>query len=176
MREPEVGDELGVYRLEALAGEGGMGRVFRAVHKKLARTVALKLLRSRYASHPDAIARFFQEARAVNVIRHPNIVEITDFVEAPGGHSYYIMEWLDGDSLQARLERDGVLPPEDVVEIGGQVASALAAAHRAGFIHRDLKPENIHLLRRDGKLVVKILDFGVALLQGTHDGAVSGAK
>src|SRR5438105_6679576 len=98
--EPRVGDMLGPYRLEAVAGEGGMGRVFCATHTKLGKRVALKVLRRRYASRPEAIARFFQEARAVNVIRHPNIVEITDFVEAAeGGDSYYIMEWLEGKTL-----------------------------------------------------------------------------
>jgi serine/threonine-protein kinase len=172
-KEPDVGDDLGVYHLEALAGEGGMGRVYRAVHGKLGRKVALKLLRRRYAGNPDAIARFFQEARAVNVIRHPNIVEITDFVEGAGGDSYYIMEWLDGESLDARLKRQGTLPTDEVIAIGAQVASALDAAHKAGFVHRDLKPENIYLVDRGG-LKVKILDFGVALLQGTSDGAVAG--
>jgi eukaryotic-like serine/threonine-protein kinase len=174
-REPGVGDDLGVYRLEALAGEGGMGRVFRAVHQKLGRRVALKLLRRKYAARPDAIARFFQEARAVNVIRHPGIVEITDFVEGPpGGDSYYIMEWLDGETLEARLLRDRKLPANQAAEVGRQVASALGAVHRGGFVHRDLKPENVFLIEREGRITAKILDFGVALLQGTHDGAVAG--
>src|SRR5262245_12367641 len=111
-QEPRVGDMLGAYRLEAVAGEGGMGRVFCAIHTKLNKRVAVKVLRRRYASRPEAIARFFQEARAVNVIRHPNIVEITDFVEGPpGGDSYYIMEWLEGRTLEQHLARDRVLAP-----------------------------------------------------------------
>jgi serine/threonine-protein kinase len=173
--EPRVGDMLGAYRLETIAGEGGMGRVFRAVHTKLNKRVAVKVLRRRYASRPEAIQRFFQEARAVNVIRHPNIVEITDFVEGPsGGDSYYIMEWLEGSTLAQRLARDHMLPIPTVVTIGRQLASALAAVHQAGFVHRDLKPDNVFLIELDGRLVAKILDFGVAVLQGPTDGAVAG--
>ena len=176
---PSVGDMLGNYRLEAVAGEGGMGRVFMATHTKLDKRVAIKVLRRRYSRRPEAIARFFQEARAVNVIRHPNIVEITDFFEGPtGGDSYYIMEWLDGMTLGARLQGERVLPVEIVVAIGRQIASALAAVHKAGFVHRDLKPDNIficHQLGQPGRINAKILDFGVAMLQGgPSDGAVAG--
>src|SRR5262245_5603232 len=173
--EPAVGDMLGAYRLDAVAGEGGMGRVFRATHTKLDKRVAIKILRRRYSRRPEAIARFFQEARAVNVIRHPNIVEITDFVEGePGGLSYYIMEWLEGVSLAERLRRDKALPVDLVIHIGRQMASALAEVHAVGFVHRDLKPDNIFLIEAGGRTDAKILDFGVAMLQGPTDGAVAG--
>ena len=176
---PSVGDMLGNYRLDAIAGEGGMGRVFQATHTKLDKRVAIKVLRRRYSRRPEAIARFFQEARAVNVIRHPNIVEITDFLEGPtGGDSYYIMEWLDGMTLAARLHRDRVMRIETVVGIARQIASALAAVHKAGFVHRDLKPDNIFICEppdQPGWLSARILDFGVAMLQGgPSDGAVAG--
>src|SRR4051812_26721456 len=172
---PTVGDMLGNYRLDAVAGEGGMGRVFRATHVKLDKRVAVKVLRRRYSRKPEAIARFFQEARAVNVIRHPNIVEITDFVEGPpGADSYYIMEWLEGKSIEQRRSREGVLSATTAIGIGRQIASALAAVHKAGFVHRDLKPDNVFLIEREGLLVAKILDFGVAMLQGPTDGSVAG--
>lgn len=174
-REIATGDQLGAFRLDALADEGGMGRVFRAVHVKLNRTVAIKILRRKYSARPENIARFFQEARAVNVIRHPGIVEITDFFEAPpGGDSYYVMEWLDGETVGKRLERGGPFPTDDVVRIARQVASALAAAHRAGFVHRDVTPGNLFLLRGTERLTTKVLDFGVATLEGSADDAVAG--
>ncbi|MSP63486.1 MAG: PEGA domain-containing protein [Myxococcales bacterium] len=173
-REAEAGDDLGAYHLDALADEGGMGRVFRARHRKLGRTVAIKVLRRKYAARPDALARFFQEARAVNVIRHPNMVEITDFFEAPGATSYYVMEWLDGVSLATHLDRQGALAVEEVVNIATQVASALDVAHRVGFVHRDVTPGNLFLVRREGRTLVKVLDFGVAILDGADDGKVVG--
>ena len=173
--EPNVGDMLGPYRLESVAGEGGMGRVFCSTHTKLDKRVAIKILRRRYSRRPESIARFFQEARAVNVIRHPNIVEITDFLEGPtGGDSYYIMEWLEGSTLAERLRRDKTLSVDLVVHVGRQMAAALAEVHKAGFVHRDLKPDNIFLITVEGRTDAKILDFGVAMLQGPTDGAVAG--
>src|SRR4051812_49821631 len=137
---PTVGDMLGNYRLDAVAGEGGMGRVFRATHVKLDKRVAVKVLRRRYSRKPEAIARFFQEARAVNVIRHPNIVEITDFFEGPtGGDSYYIMEWLEGMTLAARLANERVLPVGTGGAVGRQGAAGLSAVHKTRLVHPDLQ-------------------------------------
>ena len=173
--ELEVGDTLGPYRLEALAGEGGMGRVFRATHTDEGRPVALKVLRRRYARRPEAIARFFQEAQAVNRVHHPNIIEITDFVEGPpGGDSYYIMRWLEGETVAARLARTRVLPASLVLHLGRQVASALAAVHARGVIHRDLKPDNLFLIERSGRTDATLIDFGVAQADGERDGVVAG--
>jgi serine/threonine-protein kinase len=165
--EPEPPQELvlGAYRLQGLLGEGGMGRVFRAEHTALGRPVALKMLREDYASHPDAVARFFNEARVVNRIRHENIVEITDFIEQPGGENYYIMELLEGRSLADVLASEGPLPAERAVGIATQMCAALEAAHHQGVVHRDLKTENVFLVERLGcPDFVKILDFGVAKL------------
>jgi serine/threonine protein kinase len=166
-REAEVGETLGVYRLEALAGEGGMGRVFRAVHEKLDRTVALKILRRKYAGRPEAVSRFLEEARAASRIRHPHLVEVTDFVSGePDGDSYYIMEWLEGIDLAALLRRRGTLPADVVISFGRQLASVLAALHQAGIVHRDIKPENIFVIEVDGDYYLKLLDLGVALPTG----------
>src|SRR5262249_26251690 len=148
-------------------GEGGMGRVYVGEHIKLGRRVAVKMLRAEYATNPAAVSRFFAEARAVNRISHENIVEITDFLEKPGGDNCYIMELLRGEDLGRRLLENRFQPLAIVVDIGAQIASALAAVHAAGIIHRDLKPDNIFLTERRGRPnFVKLLDFGVAKLSG----------
>lgn len=166
-REAEVGETLGVYRLDALAGEGGMGRVFRAVHEKLDRTVALKLLRRKYAGRPEAVSRFLEEARAASRIRHPHLVEVTDFVSGESeGDSYYIMEWLEGIDLAALLQRRGTLPADVVISFGRQLASVLAALHQTGIVHRDIKPDNVFVIEVDGDYHLKLLDLGVALPTG----------
>jgi serine/threonine-protein kinase len=166
--EPGVGSRLGPYYLQALVGEGGMGRVFRAVHGKLGRLVAIKLMR-RSVSFGDGVQRFLREARVVNKARHQNLIEVTDIVEAPaGGDSYYVMEWLEGQNLHERmLECNGHMPIAEYLRILIEVTHGLQAAHEAGLVHRDLKPENIFLADRIGGLarerIVKIIDFGVAL-------------
>ncbi len=160
-----AGTLIGTYRIVAFLSEGGMGRVYVAEHTKLGRRVAIKMLRNELASNPIAVARFFAEARTVNQISHENIVEITDFLENPGGDNCYIMELLKGEDLATRLSRDPVPPLARTLGIALQIASALTAVHGAGIIHRDLKPENIFLIERGGNSdFVKILDFGVAKL------------
>jgi eukaryotic-like serine/threonine-protein kinase len=161
-----LGEVLGSYRILSLVGEGGMGRVYMAEHQKLGRKVALKLLRPEYAVKRDAVARFFQEARAVNTIGHENIVDITDFVELDTGETYFIMEMLQGDDL-ADLQRgsDQPMPLHRAMMISLQVCDALEAAHRSGIVHRDLKPDNIFIVNEGNKRdFVKLLDFGVAKL------------
>ena len=156
---------VGAYRLISLLGEGGMGRVYLAEHVKLGRRVALKMLRSEYASNPSAVRRFFDEARAVNQIKHENIIEVTDFVEGENGsESYFIMELLIGTDLGSLQSRApiGLLR---TLHIANQMCSALAAAHAAGIVHRDLKPENVFIVSLHGDAeFVKLLDFGVAKL------------
>jgi serine/threonine-protein kinase len=159
-----VGDHLGPYSLQELVGEGGMGRVFRAVHEKLGRMVAIKLMR-RSVSFGDGVRRFLREARMVNKVKNPHLIEVTDIVEAPpGGDSYYVMEWLEGKNLHARaLECDGHIPRPELLRILIDVTAGLEAAHRAGLVHRDLKPENIYLVAQGGrKDFAKVLDFGVS--------------
>jgi serine/threonine protein kinase len=163
-----VGTMLGPYRLLALIGAGGMGCVFRAEHTLLGRTVAIKVLTPPPSGHdPELVARFFQEARIVNRVRHPRIVDVTDLVELGDGTCFIVMELLAGRSL-AELLRLGRLGEDRVVAIVDQVADALAAVHAIGVVHRDLKPQNIFVCD-DGN--VKLLDFGIAKLARSAEGS-----
>jgi serine/threonine-protein kinase len=161
---PEIGRLYGSYRIKGLLGEGGMGLVFHAEHIRLGRAVALKKLKHRYAQDPETVERFFAEARAVNQIDHPHIVEITDFIHEPN-QAYYIMELLQGESLAAVLQREQRLSVRRALYIAYQVADTLAAAHACGVVHLDIKPSNIFLTTRRGQQdYVKLLDFGAAQL------------
>ena len=167
---PPPGTILGSYRVLDRIGSGGMGFVLKAEHTRLRRQVAIKMLRAEYASNPNLVKRFFGEALAVNQIKNEHIVEVTDFSEDGDGHTYYIMELLDGTTLKDALAASPVLPMERVLHIAVQVCETLAAVHRADIIHRDLKPENIFLTQRGGQAdFVKILDFGVAKLMADQD-------
>jgi len=140
-----------------------MGTVYRAVHPELERTVAIKVLALGLSQSDDIVRRFRVEARAVNRIRHPNVVDVQDFGTLPDGRPYYIMEFLAGESLGHYLGRVGPLPARDALVIMLPVTEALDAAHTAGVVHRDLKPDNIFLLARDGAPPTpKLLDFGIA--------------
>jgi len=168
--EDAVGRILGSYKLLEVIGRGGMGRVYRAEHVRLGRQVALKLLKPEYAVKRDAVARFFQEAKAVNKIRHRNIVEVTDYVELDDGTTFIIMELLEGASLGKALRVGGPMEVGRLLAILIQTCDALEAAHAVGIVHRDLKPDNIFLIEEDVGEVAKLLDFGVAkLLAGDDD-------
>jgi serine/threonine-protein kinase len=171
--EVGIGSELGSYELVSLIGEGAMGRVFKAKHVKLGRSVAIKVLNPEYAARPDIVKRFFREARVVNEISHEHIVEVTDFVEVPG-LAFLVMELLDGQSLRTLLKRrKGKWPPlRRVVSVMAQVCDALAAAHDKGVVHRDLKPDNVFVIKRAGGDYAKVLDFGIAKLKDQSDGGV----
>ncbi len=168
---PLIGATIGNYRVVAKLGEGGMGIVYLAEHPLIGKRVALKVLHEEHGRNPEIIKRFFNEARAVNEIGHPNIVDILDYgvVHGPygGGFVYFIMEYLVGEPLSRLLLREAPLAPDRALAIAGQVAEALAAAHQKGIVHRDLKPDNIYICAGER---VKVLDFGIAKL--THmDGA-----
>ncbi len=170
----EVGSALGNYELVDLLGKGAMGRVFRARHVLLGREVAIKVLNADLAARPDIVDRFFREARVVNDIDHQNIVEVTDFVEAPGV-AYLVMELLDGVSLRELLKAKGRKYPPIARLLGLliQVCDALDAAHAKGVVHRDLKPDNVFVVKRDGDDFVKVLDFGIAKLRDSGDDQAS---
>jgi eukaryotic-like serine/threonine-protein kinase len=157
-----LGRVLGNYRLIGLLGEGGMGNIYVGAHTRLDRQVAIKLLRPELARRHENIARFFAEARTINGLQHPNIVESLDMVDDPVDGAYCVLELLRGPSLRTRLER-GPLAPEVAIHIGVQIADALSAVHAQGIVHRDLKPDNLILIDRDGDPhTVKLIDFGVA--------------
>lgn len=160
-------EEIGPYRIVRLIGTGGMGSVYEAVHAQIQRRAALKVLHKDFQKDPEFVQRFFNEARAVNIINHPNVVAVYDFGTASDGSPYIVMEYLEGDSLRQRLARSGKLAPETAMRIGKQVALGLAAAHAKQVVHRDLKPVNIMLvLDEEGTTIerAKILDFGIAKL------------
>ena len=162
--EPPVHDDLsgrvvGSYQVMSRLGAGGMGEVYLAHDLKLDRRVALKVLSSEFTADPDRLRRFHQEARAASSLNHPHIVIVHDFGELDG-RPYMVTEFIEGETLRHRLQQ-GRLPIRDVVDVGLQMAGALAAAHARGLVHRDIKPENV-MMRRDG--YVKVLDFGLAKL------------
>lgn len=159
-----VGQRLGSYELLGVLGQGGMGTVYRAEHVRLGREVALKLLLDDYTKSREAVARFFREARAVNKIRHKNIVDVTDLVELEDGSSFIIMELLHGKPL-SRVIRKERLTVGRALRLMLQICDGLAAAHSVDIVHRDLKPDNIFICTApDGSDLVKLLDFGVAKL------------
>ena len=159
-----IGATVGGYRISAKLGEGAMGVVYKGEHQVLGRPVAIKFLSSDVAQESELVSRFFTEARAVNGIRHPNIVDITDFGQR-GNRYYYVMELLEGKTLMERLAIVEWLDTETSIRIGTQVAAALASAHDKGIVHRDLKPDNIFVCNHpDYPDYVKIFDFGIAKL------------
>ena len=167
-----IGQTIGNYLVTQKLGEGGMGAVYLAEHPSIGKKVALKVLHSEFSTDQEVTARFFHEAKAVNDIGHPNIVDIVDFgiLQAGAGREqlvYFIMEYLAGLTLSQLIRAEAPLPPERALGIGLQVADALSASHRCGIVHRDLKPDNIILLQRGRERdFVKLLDFGIAKLTG----------
>lgn len=152
-----IGRVVGNYKIEALLGEGGMARVFRARHISLDRQVAIKVLRPDVASDPAVKARFLREQEALDRLSHPAIVELYE-VCADGPDLFLIMELVEGETLRERVERAGPMLIEEACEVTMQILAGLAVAHEAGVLHRDIKPANIMLTEQ----TAKILDFGVA--------------
>ncbi len=175
-QDPLIGLTIGNYQIKSKLGEGGMGSVYLAVHPLIGKQVALKVLHAEFASNRDVVARFFTEAKSVNDIQHPNIVNIVDYGElhtADNGEMvYFIMEFLDGESLSNIIRTQAPLPPERALAICMQIADALGASHQKGVVHRDLKPDNVILIERGRqKDFVKVLDFGIAKLTGDQPGS-----
>ena len=163
--ELPAGLVVGEFEIKGKIGEGGMAVVYLAVHTVIGKRAAIKVLNAQYAGDVQNVARFVQEARAVNQIGHKNIVDIFQFGRLEDGRNYLVMELLEGQSLTAHLQQRGRLPLDETLAIALPVCDALRAAHAAQIIHRDLKPDNIFLeALRQGGPHVKLLDFGIAKL------------
>jgi eukaryotic-like serine/threonine-protein kinase len=162
-----IGTVFGNYRLVDKLGQGGMGEVYLAEHRRIPRRVAIKVLLPELSSTPAVVERFFTEARATATINHPSIVEIVD-CDVQDGRAYIVMALLEGESLGKRLRRPPPVRVDEALEICRQVADGMAAAHAKGIVHRDLKPDNVFLVGSGaadaGRIEVKILDFGIAKL------------
>jgi serine/threonine-protein kinase len=140
-----------------------MGAVYEATHTGAGKRVAVKVMHRGLAAYPELLARFRREAKVTSELAHPHVVNVFGFGTAPAGGPYLVMEFLEGEDLQTRLERVGALPLPTVVQIVNQVAGALAVAHAAGVVHRDLKPDNVFLVRApDEAVFAKVVDFGLS--------------
>jgi eukaryotic-like serine/threonine-protein kinase len=163
-----TGQTLGNYDIIGVVGEGAMGKVYRGRHARIGRTAAVKVLKDEHARSRDLVARFIQEAQAVNAIKNPHIVDVYDFGEEllPTGEArvFCIMELLEGESLADLMEREP-MTLQLAAKVTSELAQALDAAHQVGVVHRDIKPDNIFLARKEkDPHYTKVLDFGVAKL------------
>lgn len=157
------------YEILSVLGAGGMSIVYKARHKLINRIVAIKMLQGYLRTDAVALQRFKLEAQAASLLNHPNIVTIYDFGVSEHGEPFFVMDFLDGESLQARLKREGKIAFQEAITIFRQIAEAIAAAHSKDIIHRDLKPANIILLGQTGQPpLVKMLDFGLAKMPNIH--------
>ncbi len=173
-----IGHTVDHYVLVKRLGKGAMGTIYLGVQPVIRSHVAVKVLQGSGEDSQNSFSRFVLEARAVNEIKHPNIVRIMNLDALPDGRPFIIMEYLEGLNLRERMVRGPLLEPPEAHEIVTQILSALQAAHEAGFVHRDLKPDNI-FITNDGE--VKLLDFGIAKLLddtaktfATQDGSIVG--
>ncbi|MFH2006513.1 MAG: protein kinase [bacterium] len=150
-------------------GEGGMGAVYMAEHQRLPRPFAIKIIHESVAPDSEYYHRFRREADVCSRLRHEHIVEVVDFNFTPAGQPYIAMEYLDGEDLGERLDREGAFSLHDTVVIVQQICAALTEAHAQGVVHRDLKPQNVFLCnRRNTNNYVKLLDFGISKIQGSN--------
>jgi serine/threonine-protein kinase len=173
--DPLIGAVLaGSYRIVRVLGEGGMARLYAAEHVRVDRRYAVKIMHDDLVRFPELLARFEREARAVGKVRSRNVVDVVDVLRTGDGRPCIVTELLDGEDLQAHLNRVGRMAPAAAIPIVRQMCAALAAAHACGVVHRDLKPSNVFLCRGDD-LVVKVLDFGVAKLDDDHHITQTGA-
>jgi len=167
----DEGEVLGDrYEILEVIGSGGMGVVYRAVHTTIGKSVAIKVLADEFSHREALVERFMQEARAASLIRSEHIVDITDFGFARDGIPYFVMEYLEGQTLASRLQAQGRMPWKQAREVILQICNALQAAHDQGVIHRDMKPDNVFLLDRGARApLVKVLDFGIAKIASDAD-------
>ncbi|AFE09870.1 serine/threonine protein kinase [Corallococcus coralloides DSM 2259] len=168
--DPLLGAQLGEFIIQERIGAGGMGVVYRAEHPIIGKQAAIKVLRAELMS-PEQAQRLLVEARSVNAIRHPGILDIFNFGSLPDGRPYVVMELLQGQSLAAVLRAKGQLDVGTAVWMLDQILSPLGAAHRAGVVHRDLKPANVFMAERpDAAPMLKLVDFGIAKVLQSSEG------
>jgi len=161
----------GRYEILRRIGEGGMGAVYEARHTVIGRKVAVKVLLERLLEKRELVRRLLQEARMASSIGHENIVDVLDFGSTDDGRAFVAMEYLEGESLAALLNREAPLPVARALAISRQVTSALGAAHAKGIVHRDIKPENVFIIQRGENDFVKVVDFGVSkAVRSTEEG------
>lgn len=161
-RDSLIGKTLQEYVIESKLGTGGMGVVYKATHKMIGKGVAIKVLRPDISPDPRDMDRLLDEARIISSIKNRGIINIFGAGTLEDGRNYLIMELLEGEALEQRMQRDTRIPAGDAVIILEQVLSALSAAHEAGVVHRDLKPANVFLVKEANLFYVKLLDFGLA--------------
>jgi serine/threonine protein kinase len=165
-RELEPGERVGPYRIEARIGRGAFGTVYRASQARRGAKLAIKVLSGFCSEDPQMRSRFRAEARTARRVRHPNVVELYGTGVLEDGRPYHVMELLSGTSLDKHLAQQGRLGLQEALPILRGLASAVDAAHRAGVAHRDLKPANVFLAEQDGRIVPKLIDFGISKLAG----------
>ncbi|HHH11735.1 MAG TPA: hypothetical protein ENK23_06655, partial [Sorangium sp.] len=166
------GCAIGKYAIERVLGEGSTGTVYLAHHTVLEHPVAIKMLRRDVSLQHNALRRFFLEAKAVAKLRDPGLAQLHDYGHTDDGHAYIVMEYLAGETLSARAQRQGTMSAADTLRIAASVARTLSVVHAQGVVHRDLKPDNVFIVTdpsAEGGERTKILDFGIAKL-GTLNG------
>jgi eukaryotic-like serine/threonine-protein kinase len=168
----------GKYKLTRLLGRGGMGAVWEGTHNSLGTRVAVKFIDAEYAESPEARSRFENEARAAAKLRSKHVVEVYDHGVSEDGRPFIVMEYLQGEPLDKRLDRVGRLPAKETAHITLQVCRALMKAHAANIVHRDLKPENVFLVWDDeeGTDIAKVVDFGIAKFTDASQGSSSSTR
>lgn len=152
----------GKYVIRRWLADGGMSTVYLGVNQRIGKDVAVKVLHPGVAKDAELANRFEREACIVSRIRSANVADVYDFGELPTGECFMVMEYLDGESLATKLDREGTIPAQTLATIAEQILVALSAAHEAGVVHRDLKPENVLLVERGGEITVKLVDFGIS--------------